>query len=1270
MSANYSFGRVTKDNSFSTLEITQPQSLGNIIINQILQGTTTTTTATTTTSIVDEQINTSTNNNDTTGCTIVNSCLSVLNDAQVPIFDVDAKSSTPQITLNANTILNGDLNGITSFELSQLKTLDQTIISPVQWTYLGTQDQSISTGSSPTFSNLTLSGNLTLGPMSVLAGLTQDTLTQLQNIGSTTIGSTQWLIVGGLDQSLGTTDNVTFNNLSVNGDLFVAGVTTTVNSGTIEVADSILELAHGNVSDVLDCGFYGVYNDINLNSTRYRGVVFDVSAGEWVFYTSGDTKPGTTLSGTYTLANITCGLVNGEDVNAMKAAINTNTNSLINQAANIASNTSSIQTNATNISTNTTNISTNTTDIATNASNISTNTTSIAQNATDIQTNTTNISQNTANIIQNTTDISTNTTAITGLDSRVTVVEGKSALGYEFDQNLRTTDNPIFNILNLTGLTFPTWSVDQALDTSSRPTFNGLDTNSYIEVHTALLDPSENRFWQNNTYVYITPEEALNRCRIGAWNSTLNNGAGGSTELVINESTYFTGDGKVGIGTNTPSTALDVVGDITVSGSVAGLTPNIQSQLQNIGTTVIPATAWTHMSTLDQGLTTSSDVQFNNLDLTGNLNVSGTMTTVNSSVVQVADSMLELAYGNTSNTLDIGIYGNYSLDNGVTPLFCGLVCESTTKDWILYKNGTTQPGTQLSGSYEWANLHCGAVQSADSLLYLDYANTVDTHLVGWYQEYGVSGMTYYRGAVYDPSTQQFVLFDQTTTQPVSTGGLGSHTWMDLKCGLINGYDMQTDVIDVIQSNTTAINTNTTAISQNTTDIANHSNRLTTIEGKSALAYEFNQNLRTSDSPTFTNITITGQILSLTGSEHQFKDNNTYFYINTEEAQNRVRIGAFYRDTSQNPPVESGKDLLINGDAVSIVNGKVGIRNGNPAYDLHVNGFTVVTNDITSSSGNITASIGDITVGSGYLYGSSNSRFLHLYADSVNTLAAPFLKLWYDEPQPGQFVSYTDIYTQNFRLFNRAGTVKHIIVDDNLVHMGDDVDLTPYGVVQITRELNPSTNLHHLSFIRNTAAISGLGYYPNTSKFYITNREPAKMVKQALFLETGLDAQNQEELRVGLNTETPQYTFDCIGNGSFTENIYASNISTSKITPTVSLNYGLSYANAPNGVLMNRLGNTLFLSGKFTCQTSIGNQSYFSFSIDGLPYALQPDNAFGHVTGYINITGSPVVFSGFVTTLVNSVNGVQFHLLASTTIGININFDIHVSCQAYLDSQYF
>lgn len=76
------------------------------------------------------------------------------------------------------------------------------------------------------------------GKLAEAEGLAAAEVTQLQNIGATTISATQWGYIGNLDQDLITTSNVTFNDLSITGDISLsagAGVAESVSA--VLVAD-------------------------------------------------------------------------------------------------------------------------------------------------------------------------------------------------------------------------------------------------------------------------------------------------------------------------------------------------------------------------------------------------------------------------------------------------------------------------------------------------------------------------------------------------------------------------------------------------------------------------------------------------------------------------------------------------------------------------------------------------------------------------------------------------------------------------------------------------------------------------------------------------------------------------------------------------------------------------------------------------------------------------------------------------------------------------
>ena len=107
-------------------------------------------------------------------------------------------------------------------------------------------------------------------------------------------------------------------NLSVSGNLNIDGTTTTIDSTTVAIADSMLKLAkdQANTADALDFGFYGQYGVGGTH--KYAGVFRDgsVTGDPFTFFDSLQAEPGTTVNtgGTgYDLADISAGAITSAD---------------------------------------------------------------------------------------------------------------------------------------------------------------------------------------------------------------------------------------------------------------------------------------------------------------------------------------------------------------------------------------------------------------------------------------------------------------------------------------------------------------------------------------------------------------------------------------------------------------------------------------------------------------------------------------------------------------------------------------------------------------------------------------------------------------------------------------------------------------------------------------------------------------------------------------------------------------------------------------------
>lgn len=123
------------------------------------------------------------------------------------------------------------------------------------------------------------------------------------------------------------TDDITANDVTVAGNLTVSGTTTTVNSTTISVTDPLIFVGNDNDStDAVDLGIFGMY-DTSGSKDLYAGLFRDASDNKWKLFRDLETAPTTTVnvSGTgYTVATLVANLegsLSGGTVSGLSAAI-------------------------------------------------------------------------------------------------------------------------------------------------------------------------------------------------------------------------------------------------------------------------------------------------------------------------------------------------------------------------------------------------------------------------------------------------------------------------------------------------------------------------------------------------------------------------------------------------------------------------------------------------------------------------------------------------------------------------------------------------------------------------------------------------------------------------------------------------------------------------------------------------------------------------------------------------------------------------------------
>ena len=152
----------------------------------------------------------------------------------------------------------------------------------------------------------------------------------------------------------------------------------------------------------------------------------------------------------------------------------------------------------------------------------------------------------------------------------------------------------------------------------------------------------------------------------------------------------ITDAGVATINPNSVAMGTDTTGNYVATIAVGS---NLQTTGASTGETIAhtinlatnPDIAGTLAVTGDVTMDASASVA-GNLTVTGNLEVNGTTTTVNTDNLSVEDSLIELARGNTSDTLDVGFFGNFGAGSDVDQ--AGLVRDADHGSTV---NGVTLP---------------------------------------------------------------------------------------------------------------------------------------------------------------------------------------------------------------------------------------------------------------------------------------------------------------------------------------------------------------------------------------------------------------------------------------------------------------------------------------------------------------------------------------------------------------------------------------------------
>lgn len=171
-------------------------------------------------------------------------------------------------------------------ELTTVTRTDSTASSQTQYVHeVSTNSYGQIIGVSKSDLSIALGTQTTGNYVASLVAGTGVTLTN--NSGET---ATPTIAIG---QAVGTTDNVTFHDVTISGDLTVTGTVNTVNETNLAVEDAFIYLNDGSTITNPDLGIAGNYND---GSYKHAGVFRDATDGVFKFFDSYTPEPGADIN--------------------------------------------------------------------------------------------------------------------------------------------------------------------------------------------------------------------------------------------------------------------------------------------------------------------------------------------------------------------------------------------------------------------------------------------------------------------------------------------------------------------------------------------------------------------------------------------------------------------------------------------------------------------------------------------------------------------------------------------------------------------------------------------------------------------------------------------------------------------------------------------------------------------------------------------------------------------------------------------------------------
>ena len=225
----------------------------------------------------------------------------VIGSRNVTLSDVNDLTISGALTVEGNTTLGNAATDTVTFTADVASNLIPSADSTYNIGASGTEWANVY---ADTFTG-NLTGNVT-GTVSSIANHDTDDLTEgSSNLYFTTARVDSHLSGGtgvtyssgaiSIGQAVATTDNVTFNNLTVDGNLTVSGTTTTLNTATLDVEDKNITLNYGSGDTSSTANGAGITIQDAVNSSTDATLLWDATDDEFDF-SHAITAPGATIA--------------------------------------------------------------------------------------------------------------------------------------------------------------------------------------------------------------------------------------------------------------------------------------------------------------------------------------------------------------------------------------------------------------------------------------------------------------------------------------------------------------------------------------------------------------------------------------------------------------------------------------------------------------------------------------------------------------------------------------------------------------------------------------------------------------------------------------------------------------------------------------------------------------------------------------------------------------------------------------------------------------